>query len=272
LQDPQSLHKYLYAGDDPIGRMDPNGQFFIGILISLGSFGYRAGLGLGRYALASTALYGALGGGVGFGAYWAMGENPWLGAYNGALIGASFRIAYLTQNQWRGVGKVLLDASASGVARFLAEFAFGLEVPPAPGMTASQIARRAALKGIDSFATGAWAAATEDLLPDSYRDSETARFIIAFLDAGLGTVLQDLAKDPQPSTSEIVSDAITAASITGAANALKLAWKHNPQLPQSISDATQDKVVEYIGKMLFNTIVGFDVKGIAGLANFFMGK
>ena len=56
MQDPQSLHKYLYGGADPVNQIDPSGQFFIGIMIALmGALGENA-WALGQGAMMTTVI------------------------------------------------------------------------------------------------------------------------------------------------------------------------------------------------------------------------
>lgn len=60
LQDPESLHKYLYAADDPVGHVDPTGQVF-GLAGSLVVSGLQsAGRGLSNaasYVTLRAAIY-----------------------------------------------------------------------------------------------------------------------------------------------------------------------------------------------------------------------
>jgi RHS repeat-associated protein len=89
MQDPQSLHKYAYVHGDPIQGVDPTGQFLAGLGITITTAAFRTSKELGYSALATTAAYAAAGSIGGFATYAAIGENPWGGAYNGALIGGA---------------------------------------------------------------------------------------------------------------------------------------------------------------------------------------
>jgi RHS repeat-associated protein len=66
VADPQSLHNYLYAHNDPINGYDPTGESFaISISISIGiGAGIGATVGYLRHG-AEGALFGAIGGGLG---------------------------------------------------------------------------------------------------------------------------------------------------------------------------------------------------------------
>lgn len=74
-----------------------------------------------------------------------------------------------------------------------------------------------------------------------------------------------------PSTSEIVDDAITSATLAGAKQAFKSLWKNNPQLSNSMSDMAKDQAFKYAAKFLVEFGAGFDIKGLKGLAEFFAG-
>jgi len=70
ISDPQSLHKYVYAHNDPANRLDPSGEFIISLAISMGinsklrSADAKAKLGVYWYALRFTSTLVRYGGGL----------------------------------------------------------------------------------------------------------------------------------------------------------------------------------------------------------------
>jgi hypothetical protein len=85
VSDPRALHKYLYAGADPINNVDPSGKEF--------SF---TGL------LSAMAIGGAIGGAAGGIYAYATGRSIWKGILLGGGIGAALGAAFYLG--WVGLG------------------------------------------------------------------------------------------------------------------------------------------------------------------------
>ena len=97
--DPLSLHKYLYAANNPFNRVDPSGnesliELNISSVMSAGMQGFRAaGLAVAK-RMALNSIYGAtLGAAVGAWDAIIDGEDPYEGMANGAIGGAAFGAA-----------------------------------------------------------------------------------------------------------------------------------------------------------------------------------
>jgi RHS repeat-associated protein len=103
LNDPLSLHKYLYTHADPVNMIDPMGLFGLGgisISISIGS-GMRGMVGTAVVGAAKGFLGGAVIGGIVGGTDAALGGEDWLegaknGAFWGGIIGAAIGIGAAT--------------------------------------------------------------------------------------------------------------------------------------------------------------------------------
>jgi hypothetical protein len=116
MQDPQSLHKYLYVHGDPVNGIDPTGEFLAGLIsVTIGNFGRIKDAGAataGRFTL-ELAIHAFAGASLGIAVQNIYGGFSWknagTGAYYGSLLGAGFYIA-----QKRGGGK-LSEAVASGI-------------------------------------------------------------------------------------------------------------------------------------------------------------
>jgi len=268
MHDPQSLHKYLYVHGDPIQGVDPTGEFLAGLTISIATVLVRSSKEFGYHALASTAVYAALGSIGGAITYGAAGEDPLVGAYNGSLIGGGFRIAYLAKGK-DGVWNAFLDGAVAGASRFFTEYAFAYRPGSNDGRTNSEIFRDAALKGADSFASGVWTAATNLLAKPKWLewvDSDVGKGFVGAIDAALTSVIGDLNRAPRPDNGTIASNAGVAASISVGATVFKQGLLSQfPDIPEDSSD----DIIRAIISTSINVLVGFDAKGIAEFAKFF---
>jgi RHS repeat-associated protein len=263
-QDPQSLHKYAYVHGDPIQGVDPSGEFFVGLAL----FTLRTSRELGAAAAASTALSAALGGLGGFATYTALDESPWVGAYNGALIGAGLRVAYLTKGT-RGLYDAFLDGTVTGVSRVLTELAYACGPGTNDARTNSQILRAAALKGADSFAAGLWSSSANVLGKPKWlqwANSPLGSGILSGIDSAITSVWGDINRTPVPPTATIVENAVVAGSISVGSSVFKKALADQfPDVPDEMHDDIQRAVLN----VLINAVVGFDAKGISGFVDFF---
>jgi len=90
MQDPQSLHKYLYVHGDPVNGIDPKGESLIAALGSLAIVGAMRGLKLGAVGAVSGAIIGGIDASL-------AGQNIVKGAINGAKWGGAigFSLGFL---------------------------------------------------------------------------------------------------------------------------------------------------------------------------------
>jgi RHS repeat-associated protein len=111
LNDPQSLHKYLYTHANPISGIDPSGRSLAGVSISI-----AIGAGLGALVGGAFSYYDTLlGGGThtdALGAYW---EGFKMGAFFGAILGPLHYLAI----EARGIIQILGIVGALGGDIFL---------------------------------------------------------------------------------------------------------------------------------------------------------
>jgi RHS repeat-associated protein len=106
LNDPFSLHKYLYTHADPVNGIDPSGKMTIGMAIGIGiQVGIRATY-YGAIGAATGTFFGGAFGGLDA---WAGGNNVWTGMAHGAKYGALFGLAF---GAYLGAGPLLLSGSA----------------------------------------------------------------------------------------------------------------------------------------------------------------
>jgi hypothetical protein len=267
MQDPQSLHKYLYVHGDPVNGIDPTGEFLAGLGITVCTVAFRMSKELGYSALATTAAFAAVGSIGGAITYEAMGESPWVGAYNGALIGGGFRIAYLAKGK-KGLFNAFLDGSVAGVSRTITELVYAYRPGSSDGRTDAEILRAAALKGADSFASGVWSSATS-LLPKpawlEWANSPLGKGFVGAIDAAITSVWGDINKIPMPDNATIAENAATAAAISAGSTVFKTALLS--QFPD-IPDTQGDDIVRAVMNTVINVVVGFDAKGIAEFIKF----
>ena len=93
LDDPQSLHKYLFTPSDPINFNDPNGEIFIPVIFGLVALGGAAGIGYGAYTGTGPGFFEGLVPGWGSGR--ALGANLAQGDYWEAGLDGLFLTADL---------------------------------------------------------------------------------------------------------------------------------------------------------------------------------
>ncbi|MBX9623398.1 MAG: hypothetical protein K2X82_06250 [Gemmataceae bacterium] len=117
---PASLHKYVYAHDDPVNNVDPSGQFSIGTLGGLA-------IGTSLRTIGVGAAVGGVIGGVGYfagtpgnewstlGALRAIGLGALAGAFGVTLIGSAF---FAAQGIYEGV-EVWRDPNSTGLQKAL---------------------------------------------------------------------------------------------------------------------------------------------------------
>jgi RHS repeat-associated protein len=112
LNDPLSLHKYLYTHADPINGIDPSGKMTIGMAIGIGiQVGIRATY-YGAIGAATGTVFGGVFGGLDA---WAGGNDVWTGIAHGAKYGALFGLAF---GAYLGAGPLLLSGSALMTLKF----------------------------------------------------------------------------------------------------------------------------------------------------------
>jgi RHS repeat-associated protein len=270
MQDPQSLHKYLYTHGDPANAVDPTGMFIGGLSVALISTSLRTAQNFGYAALMTTGVYAAIGALGGAGTYAFAGENPLVGAYNGALIAGGLRMAYMIKGS-KGVWNAVLDGAADGTSRFLTEMIFAHRPGNNDHRTNGQILRAAILKGIDSYASKVWSSATSLIGKPSWlkwADSPLGKGFMSAFDASITSVWGDVQKVPRPDNDIIVENAVLAAILSGASTGFKGALK--AQFPD-IPDKYSDDILRATLTMSLNVFVGFDAKGIAEFARFWGG-
>jgi RHS repeat-associated protein len=115
LQDPQSLHKYLYVKADPIRLVDPLGRE--GILAQAGGLAARAFLRTGKSLLTNAHIGASVSTLVGAGAFKALGGGFVEGGYTGLTTYLGLRMAYLTD----GVDKVVWAGAIQGFSSVAAK-------------------------------------------------------------------------------------------------------------------------------------------------------
>ncbi len=176
INDPQSLHKYLYTHGDPVNGIDPSGEFVgIAVLVGLGSL----------FSLGTGAAFERLGGTF----------------IEGLVVGAQISVAFTVAGVSKGLGGILdtsfsalLQGSAALLAKIVANNVLGRPNDPAAlGITA--------LKG---FAAGAISSAI------LYRVPNKAAL------AGVSSVLSDAGGffAGQLSLKEVVKNALIQAAIS----------------------------------------------------------
>jgi len=118
INDPLSLHKYLYGNGDPVQNVDPNGEF--SVTASLGAIGIQgllAGIQLGAIGAAFGAVTGAIDAGL-------AGDDILNGALNGAKwggvigFGAGFLAPFATTFLSGAAQSALLNLGAGASITF----------------------------------------------------------------------------------------------------------------------------------------------------------
>jgi RHS repeat-associated protein len=109
LNDPQSLHKYLYAHGDPINGIDPSGNMSVGTCMA------SIGIGMGIGAI-SGGIYGSLRYGFGTSGMWrSVGIGTVIGGLAGFGLSGLFS-AYITKAGLVAAGgKILLLRASLGI-------------------------------------------------------------------------------------------------------------------------------------------------------------
>ena len=135
-EDPISMHRYLYAGDDPVNMVDPTGREY-----SLAGLGVATGIG---------ATLGGIGGGVA--SYALTGRVHWqfvaAGAVSGAMVGAALyggawaATAYLGPYAPLVIRAYTLGFSVAGIAMAMD---VSMKVASNPNSTDGQLAAASSL-------------------------------------------------------------------------------------------------------------------------------
>jgi RHS repeat-associated protein len=263
LNDPQSLHKYLYTHGDPVNGIDPSGQFFATMIVSAFNFGMRAGI----TATTTTAVTAAISGAFGAGYYMWLGQDPWIGAYNGALIGSSISMAYFhstASKNFKYLRNVLISGATAFVSRLLAETAWEY-FQRWQRDTIWQVMYDTHFKAIDSAAIEMFTTACGDW----WDEDAWTPIITSFFDTLVTSILTDLRRTPQPTTPEMVGNAAVALSIEIAGSLLvKQTMKElcgindDNVLDEMMSEAGLPRL---LSELFAKTFIAFDTEVITTL-------
>lgn len=199
MQDPQSLHKYLYVHGDPISGIDATGESLLG---SVGGFLASSFTNLSYTGVVTGVLASVVGGGL---YSYKLGGTFIEGTYVSSQIYFSLYISRIMGP------KPFLDTLASGTISGLA--AVLAEIITQGGNPNDVEARVLVKRFVDSFGKTAFSATSKLFLPDHWSGYVTTGVL------GAGTsVIQDLVRnasssDPKP-WDDIWFDAFTSALVS----------------------------------------------------------
>ncbi|MGL6195692.1 MAG: RHS repeat domain-containing protein [Thermoguttaceae bacterium] len=266
--DPQSLHKYAYTHNNPVMGIDPSGQMNLGCV----SMAMNIGMGIVKSTtfisigtLLTSPVLGAL-----HHAYF--GQNPWLGAYTGSLIGSSLTAGFLVGrlgNNWQPLGHIIGSGAAAYFSRFLSELVFEWAASEFNDLQHSAL--RAHLDALDSAASAMSNAALTFCIP--YERMEDVMNIVGLFTTAGNSILSDMNKTPRPTNATMVGNAAVAVSVQIASSWVSDKVKEKLQNYEvdtlSASRQIQAIIQEYVTKFAAEVLVGFDTKTIAGLVKLY---